>query len=173
MSTQDITLYSIVDQMEELQKMRDEAMDLDDPDLREALNNSWEEIEGTFEEKVKNILAVYRNHKALADAAKAEKDRLDQIKKSAEGQMDWLKGYLLYQLKRTGKTSVKTVMGTVSIRKGSPLVNIVDPTQLPEGTYNIPTDIIPDKKAIKDMIENGEEVPGAEIITGPDSIQIR
>lgn len=168
----DITLYAIVDKMEELQQLR-ESGDMTDEGLKEALDNAWDEIEGDFNEKVNRALAVYRNHKALADAAKIEKERIAAIQKSAEGQMDWMKGYLLSQMQRAGIKKVKTVMGTVSIRAGSESVNITDETLLPDGTYNIPTDIIPDKNEIKRRFKEGEEVPGAELIRGPDGLTIR
>lgn len=172
-------LYDIADELIQLQDLMAQVQEAEDEDdeniesLKEALNNAFDQLGERFTDKVHAVLKVYRNHVAMAEAAKAEAERLNRLKKSAEGQANWLRDYLLTQMKRAKVDKVKTLTGTVSIRKGGESVVITDDTLLPEGTYNIPTDIIPDKNEIKRRLKAGEEVPGAKLETGPDAIQIR
>jgi hypothetical protein len=64
---------------------------------------------------------------------------------------------------------VKLPVATLSILAGRPGVVIDDVAALPQGF----TRLEPVKSAIKQSIENGEDVPGAHLEAGPDTVSIR
>lgn len=102
--------------------------------------------------------------KELAAAYTARARRL------AEKQ-DSLSQFIGEILDAIGETKVQLDVATVSRIAGRPKVNLIDedqiPTQLTKATYR------PDLAAIKAQLEAGETVPGAELITGNKSINVR
>lgn len=60
---------------------------------------------------------------------------------------------------------------TLTRRNGSASVVITDEDAVPSQLCQFKK--VPDKRAIKDQIEAGETVPGAEIVTGADSVTMR
>lgn len=60
---------------------------------------------------------------------------------------------------------------TISVRSGQPSVVIVDEAVLPENVIRIKRE--PDRKAIKDALTSGADVPGAALSNGAPSLQIR
>jgi hypothetical protein len=60
---------------------------------------------------------------------------------------------------------------TVSVTKARAIVEITDETALPQGTYTIKK--IPDKAAIKRLLDQGEQIPGAVLSLGDESLSVR
>jgi hypothetical protein len=166
-------LYTIGEQKEELlfQLANDDGQD---EAYTEALMTSLEALDWDIDERVNSLLAVYRNCKAFEESAKAEKDRLARLQKGAQMQAERIRGAIKSVMERDGRRSMKLLNGTLSIpEKGAESVEILDLSLLPEGTYNIPTDIIPDKNEIKRRLKAGEEVPGAQLVRGEPALTIR
>jgi hypothetical protein len=79
-----------------------------------------------------------------------------------------------YAMQRTGTTKLKGSMFTAFIREGSESVDITDPQALPSFyERTIPATNVPDKNAIKSALKAGLEVPGAKLVRGAPSLQIR
>lgn len=93
-----------------------------------------------------------------------------RAKRLAEKQ-DSLSAFMGEILDAIGETKVSLDVATVSRMAGRPKVSVIDedqiPTQLTKATYK------PDLAAIKAQLEAGESVPGAELITGNKSINVR
>lgn len=60
---------------------------------------------------------------------------------------------------------------TISLLNGRQTVSILNLDELPQGTFT--TERKPDKAAIKRLIDAGDDVPGAAIVTGEASISVR
>jgi len=60
---------------------------------------------------------------------------------------------------------------TCSITKGRERAEVLDVNELPQGYYAVERKA--DKKAILDALKNGEEIPGAELVTGDSELTIR
>ena len=73
-----------------------------------------------------------------------------------------VKTYLEDNMKLTGKTKFKSGMFNFSIQKNPASVNITDERIIPE-EFLIPQLPKIDKTALKDVLKNGVEVPGAEL----------
>ena len=94
-------------------------------------------------------------------------ERRDRWARGADG----LKGLLL-KLMATAKLPKLTLPeATISVTAGRSTVSIVDVEQLPQGAFALVRQ--PDKSAIKAMIEAGDDVPGAALVTGENVLTIR
>ena len=67
----------------------------------------------------------------------------------------------------------KTERNTLTVRKGSVSVVIDNVDQLPDELVDVATVVAPDKKKIKEAIEAGEDIKGAHLEIGAESLQVR
>lgn len=110
----------------------------------------------------KTFAKLIRNLESDVSAYKEEEDRLKTKRQAAENKVKWLKTYLEDNMKLTGKTKFKSGMFNFSIQKNPVSVNILDERIIPE-EFLIPQLPKIDKTALKDVLKNGVEVPGAEL----------
>lgn len=74
-------------------------------------------------------------------------------------------------LDATGERKVAHPFGTVSRTKPRVNVNVFDDTAIPSQLCKVVTS--PDKTAIKAQLDAGEDVPGAELVTGEPGVSVR
>ena len=116
-----------------------------------------------LEDKLEAYCQVIRQYEAEADMFKAEIDRLQARKKTAENNIDRMKKTITDYLISMGKDKDKA--GTFSVRLNtSKAVNITDEVMIPD-EYKIPQEPKINRKAIRDALKAGEEISGAELIT--------
>lgn len=139
----------------------------------EDIADTLEGIEGELGDKLDAIMIYTRNLEGQAKTLDEEAKRLADRKKSFENQAENLKKYALECLLRTGLDKLKTVKNTFTARQGSIKVVIDNEALLPDKLINVQTITAPDKKAIKEAIENGTDVPGAHLETGERSLMVR
>ena len=157
------TLYEMTAQASELYELlqNDEIDEQTFADTLEAI--------GT-EEKVEGYCQVIKELQADLDKFKTESDRLAARMKTTKNGIDRLKNSLLAFLSASGQSKVKA--GTFSVSVGaSKQTNIIDENLIP-AEFKIPQPDKIDKKAIKDAIEGGNIVEGAEIVIN-ESVRIR
>lgn len=114
-------------------------------------------------------------YRALADA-EACKARIADLKAREDRYQYQAEGYtkaLEKALRMANLTSLKTPEATFTIRKGTTRVEIEDEAAIPSQLTTTKTITSPDKKAIKAALEDGEIVPGATLVTGPETLSIR
>ena len=133
-------------------------MDLDPEVMKDTLDS----INDAIESKAENIAKLVRNLESDVSAYKEEEDRLKTKRQATENKVKWLKTYLEDNMKLTGKTKFKSGMFNFSIQKNPASVNITDERIIPE-EFLIPQLPKIDKTALKDVLKNGIEVPGAEL----------
>lgn len=148
-----MNLYELSIAFQEVQNM-----DLDPEVMKDTLDS----IEDAIENKAENIAKLVRNLESDVSAYKEEEDRLKTKRQAAENKVKWLKTYLEDNMKLTGKTKFKSGMFNFSIQKNPASVNITDERIIPE-EFLIPQLPKIDKTALKDVLKNGVEVPGAEL----------
>jgi hypothetical protein len=148
--------------------------------LVEAGEFSPEDIADTIEgeelalgDKFDGIMTLVRNLEGQAKTVAEEAARLSDRKKSFEGQAKNLKSYVLKCMQAAELKTFKTERNTLTVRKGSLSVIIDDENQLPDELVSVVTVVAPDKKKIKEAIEAGEEVKGAHLEIGAESLQVR
>lgn len=94
-------------------------------------------------------------------------ERRDRLSRGADG----LKGLLLKLMATAKLPTLPLPEATVSVTPGRSTVSIVDLDELPQGTFT--TVRQPDKAAIKALIDAGEDVPGAALVTGENTLTVR
>lgn len=94
-------------------------------------------------------------------------ERRDRMARGADG----LKGLLLRLMATAQLPKLTLPEATVSVTPGRSTVSIVDVEELPQGTFTLIRQ--PDKAAIKAMIDAGEDVPGAALVAGENTLVVR
>lgn len=148
---------------------------LEDSDLDpQTLADTMEGIEGEFEIKAENYAKVMKNLEGDILAIKTEIDRLTAKKKALENNIKNMKSTLQTAMETTGKTKFKTELFSFSVRNNAPKV-VMDEEYLenvPERflKYSDPTI---NRSAIKEAIQNGEDLEGLAHLEQSTSLSIR
>ena len=145
-----MTLYEITSDYMQLMQM------MEDPELDpQTLADTMEGIEGELEDK-------------------AEIDRLSERKKTIENNIKRMKESLQFSMETTGKTKFKTELFSFSVRNNAPKV-VMDE----EYIENVPerflkySDPTINKTAIKEAIQNGEDLEGLAHLEQSKSLTIK
>lgn len=134
-------------------------------DLHEAYINSREELNN----KAKAYIYVIRNKENLIENIDAEIERLREMKKQTEREIDRIKNYLLLAVDQFG--NFETGLHKISNRI-SKSVEVTDSNLLPKEYLKEKIELTPDKNAIKKAIESGSDIPGALLVT-KSNLQIK
>ncbi|MDH2321395.1 siphovirus Gp157 family protein [Providencia rettgeri] len=139
----------------------------------EDVADTLEGIECELGDKLDAIMLHARNLEGQAKTLDEESKRLADRKKSFENQVKNLKKYALDCLLTSGKDKLKTTKNTFTARAGVVRVIIDNEAALPDELVDVQTITAPDKKRIKEAIENGIEIPGAHLEVGDRSLMVR
>lgn len=139
----------------------------------EMISDTLEGIEGSMAEKLDATYAHVRNLEGMAKTCAEEASRLNERKKSFDNRAKAVKKYVLSCLLAADLDKLKTAHNTFTARKGAASVVIDNEELLPDELVTVQTLVAPDKKAIKEALENGVDVPGAHIEIGERSLQVR
>lgn len=153
-------LYEISDRYRNIQELLDNP-DLPEVDILQALNKIDEE----FDTKVENIAKLISSLNSDIDGIKKEIKRLQVRKNVMEHRADDLKNYIYEHMKLLKKQKIKGKLFTLSIRKTSPAVDIVEEEVIPKKYWKPQPDVL-DKKSILDELKNNMEIPGVKIKQG-------
>ena len=144
----------------------------------EAITDTLAGIDGEFEDKADNIACYIKSLLSEAQAIKNEVDILIERADAKKHKAERLTDYLYQQFKIAGKTKMETPRNVLQIKNNPPSVQIADAdsfTQWAKGNasnllaYKEP---LPDKKAIKQALQDGQQIPGAELVRG-DKLAIK
>ena len=138
--------------------------DLSD-DLNEAYINTREELN----DKAKAYIYVIRNKENHIANIDAEIERLRDMKKQTEKEIDRIKNYLSLAVDQFG--NFETGLHKISNRL-SKSVEVTDINELPKEYIKEKIELAPDKNAIKKAIESGVDIPGALLVT-KSNLQIK
>lgn len=147
-------------------------LDIDEQTLSDTLEaEAW-----PVEEKVRAVSAVILNLQAEADMVKGTADRIAKRAKALQSRADALHDYLLINMQRTGITEIKALDGTFKAKlyRERDASVVIDSENLIPADYmrEIPARCEPDKVLIKKAINDGYEVPGANIVK-KDRLEIK
>lgn len=163
------TAIALAHDLQKLQQLLETSDDL----TPEMIADTMEGIELELADKLDGAYIHVRNLEGLAKTCDEEVKRLTDRKKSFENRAKSIKGYVLNCLLAAGLDKLKTTTNTFTARKGVASVIIDNEGLLPDDLVAVQTIVSPDKKAIKEAIENGVDVPGAHIEIGARSLQVR
>ena len=158
-----MTLYDINKELEQA------MMACVDPETGEIIEDTsaLEALSLARDEKIENVALYIKNCKALADALKAEEQKLAARRKTAENRVEWLKRYLAQNL---DGEKFSTPRVNISWRK-SESVTVKDIWAIPDDflTYSEPK---PNKTLLKKALKEGQWFEGVEIVES-QNIQIK
>lgn len=108
---------------------------------------------------------------ALADAVKAQEAALKARRTRLEDRGRAIRNSLGALLDAAAVRKLERPLGTVSRLAGRMSVVIEDEASIPTQLCKVVT--TPDKAAIKAQLEAGEDVPGAALVRGADTVSVR
>lgn len=137
------------------------------PELEQALAIN----EADHAAKLEAYGQIIANYKAEAEACKAEAARLKAKADRAARSAERLKDTIRFFLTATDRRKVAAGVWSFSLRE-SVAVEVSDMEILPEGYIREKVTREPDKAALKDALNGGAAIPGAELVTRT-SLQIK
>lgn len=154
----DYKLYEIASELSSITRRLEENGGVIDEETEAELEN-WLELE---REKVARCIAYIQQCQELAEGAKAEKKRLNAVKKRLENSAKSLKDYIAHQLWNSGFQEVETELGKVKAYQ-----HHTPPLEMKEGVTKadvdeaflktIPAKQVIDKDALREALESDNE----------------
>lgn len=132
-------------------------------DIDESVFFDTLEAEGVTTEKVQNFIGYINKLESYSKAKADEIDRLKKAKERDDKAVDRLKEYMLNVFNAFEIKKMVTPLYTVTVRtsKAVEIVGEVDKKFM----RVVPEKLEPNKVAIKEAIQSGEEVAGALLVT--------
>ena len=161
------TLYGITADMQQILQLIEENEGEMTPEIEQALAIT----EDQFVQKAEDYGKAILNLKAMAVAAKNEKDRLVGLQKFYENAYKRLESALSTAMQVFDHEKVENASMRLSLRH-STATEVTDLDQVPSEFKTTKVEVVADKTAIKKAIQQGEEVPGARLIENV-SLQIK
>ena len=163
-------IYELTADLLRLQAMLLQADEENEAEIAEALQIADAELEG----KAEGYAHVIRNIEADISALKAEEQRLNAKRKSAEKAAERLKSTLYEAMVRTGKTKIKAGTFDLKIAQNGgalPVILDVDVNELPDDLVKVKKEA--DKKAIAEYIEATGDISYAHYGERGSSLRIK
>lgn len=146
----ELSLYKITDEQRNLNAMLEETGGELTPELEEALAIN----EGNFVAKAENYGYAILHYKAVVAAVKAEKERLDAIKKTAENAIERMEERLVEAMQTFDRPKIEAATLKLSLRRSERVV-VDDETRVPADCIKVKTEI--SKTDLKAHIKAGED----------------
>ena len=103
----------------------------------------------------------------LGEVISDMRERASKIVRRSEA----MRSLAIRLMQDAGMTTARLPNATLTVRSASQAVSITDDQALPQGTFTLQR--APDRKAIKEMLLAGEDVPGAKLEFGQPTLTIR
>lgn len=128
----------------------------------EVLKDTMESIEASIDVKVDNTIGLIRSVEGDIETVDKEIKRLQTVKKQKQTFIRTLKTLLQDMLEYRDLKNYRTSTNYIYKRRNAPSVHITNETLI-DKSYFIEQAPKLDKKALKEDIQNGADVPGAEL----------
>lgn len=158
-------LYEIANQYAELSNSDEFTPDM--------IADTLEAIDGEFEDKAGQLLAIIKNSLAEAEMLKSESRRLSERAAKSINIANNIKSYLAESMHTMEKKKISSGVHTLTLRKGSQSVKINNPDMVPSEFVEYETSVKVNKNLIKEKLKLGQKVEGASLETGKPSIIIK
>ncbi len=168
-----LTLYEITDTLPALLDTLDMATEEQRPEIEAEIQRYMSELP----RKVDGITRMLAHFDAMANLAADEIKRLQERKKFFERRREQLEKYVVAVLEKLPETklgarSLNGATSSLSLRACPPSVAITNQLEVPARFVTIKQEFVIDKRAVKEAIEAGENVPGAALVTGKHALRI-
>ena len=129
----------------------------------EVVADTLEGASGDLENKAWNVAALSLQFEGEAAMIKEAELRMSARRKSLERRSEWMRGYLLVQLIRTGIGEVDSPEFVIRVRDNPPKVIFDDEDAIPKSYKQRETVITIRKDEIRKTLLDGKTVPGAHL----------
>ena len=159
-----MNLYELKEEYARIQTALETEAEERDGEVSESLLEQLSEISDNIDDKIETCVKVLQNLKSEHAAVAAEAARLDARADAIENNIERLKSAVVCAMEAAQKQKIKTPLFTIWTRENVS-VKYDDKTVIPRDlcAAEVVTNYKPDTKAIRDIILNGGEVPGARI----------
>lgn len=151
-----MNLFNLNEQYEALRNQIDEGIE------PEVLKDTLGSIEASIDVKVDNTIGLIRSVEGDIETVDKEIKRLQTLKKQRENLKNKIKSYLQDMLEYRQLQNYRTSTNYIYKRRNAPSVHITN-EKLIDKSYFIEQAPKLDKKALKEDIQNGADVHGAEL----------
>lgn len=143
------------------------------PELAEDEDLRRDMLEGSTAayDVLTRLVNIEREANSMADAIAARVRDLTARRHRAEKRKDAMRGLMLRVMQAAGIKKAPLVEATVSVGKGRDSVEIVDADALPDELVRV--ERVPDKRAILEKLAANENVPGAALKVGGETLTVR
>lgn len=149
-----VKLYDIIESYQMVDAMAED---------NEALTEYLSSIQDQMDNKINATVRLIKNRELSSAVLEHEIKRLTDLKKGNDKAVENIKGFISRAMLDHGIEKIETDICKLSFRK-SKAVMIGEVESLPKEFLNEKVTITPNKVAIKEAIESGEVVPGAQIV---------
>jgi hypothetical protein len=163
-----VSLYKLTDQQRELKEM---AGNSDLP--AEAFADTFEALEGQFNDKAVSVIHVVKNMDSDVDALDAEIKRLTDRKKVIKNKQESIREYLRSNMEANEITKIDCPLFSITLAKGRDVAVIFDESLLPDDYVEVSVIEKPNKAAILKALKADEQIPGARIEKSKTSLRIK
>jgi hypothetical protein len=160
-----LALYQLSDQyIQDLQRLNE--LDLDEQTMLDTL----EGLQGGIEAKATNVAMFARNLEAMAEQIKQAEAAMYARRKALTNRAEYLRRYLLDNMRRTGISKIESPYFVISVRKnGNPALIVDDDSSIPDEYWHQPPPPPRelDKAKLKADLKEGVIVDGVRLDTAP------
>lgn len=149
-----VKLYDIIESYQMVDAMAED---------NEALTEYLSSIQDQMDNKINATVRLIKNRELSSAVLEHEIKRLMELKKGNDKAVENIKGFISRAMLDHGIEKIETDICKLSFRK-SKAVMIGEVESLPKEFLNEKVTVTPNKVAIKEAIEAGEVVPGAQIV---------
>ena len=161
-------LYQITEQHRELQLL----VDVEELPA-EAIADTFEALEGEFNDKAVSVVHVINNMDSDVDAVGAEIKRLTARKTALSNRRDSIREYLRSNMEASGITKIECPLFAITLAQGRDIVFIENENLIPDELVEVSVISKPDKREILKLLKAGDDVPGARIEKSKSSLRIK
>lgn len=162
-------LYELTAQHKELALLADS----DNGELAECLSDTFEALEGEFNNKAISLISVTRNMESDCEAIDVEIKRLQERKKIINNNQQRMRDYLRVNMEASGISKIECPLFSITLGKGRDMVDIINESDIPADYLNVKTTFSPMKADILKALKDGKEVKGCAITKSKSVLRIK
>lgn len=134
--------------------------------------DTFEALEGEFNDKAVSLISVVNNMNADVEALDAEIKRLQDRKKAITNKQDSLREYLRFNMEASGISKIQCPLFTITLAQGRDMLEINDESQIPDDYVEpVMTLKIDKRKLLADRKE--KDIPGCSVVKSKTSLRIK
>lgn len=133
----------------------------------EAVADTFEALDGEFDDKADNLACIIKELTAAAKDIKEQEDALKARRRAKENAAERIKSLLSMSMQRIGRERIDTARNLITFRKstGLRIEDEDDFVQRHRDLCKVETVVTIPKKEITDRLKAGEEISGATLET--------